>query len=309
MQAITLLDGGLGQEIYRRSNQPAHPLWSVNVMLDSPSLVQAVHEDFIRAGARVITLNTYAATPSRLARDGESDWLELLQRRAFEVADAARDASGQPHGPVQLAGCLPPLVASYSPETTLPHEDCLREYRAIVDLLPEVDLFLCETMATIDEGLTAAEAACESGKPVLLSFTLADDGTNTLRSGETIEDMLGAVEAFDLAGLLFNCSLPEVITRALPKLQGLAIPYGAYANGFTSVDALKPGGTVDALTAREDLGPTAYSEFAREWLDRGARILGGCCEVGPAHIARLYQDLCRKGYTVTGLPGCTQSSE
>jgi homocysteine S-methyltransferase len=309
MQAITLLDGGLGQEIYRRSNRPAHPLWSVMVMMDNPGLVQAVHEDFIRAGARVITLNTYAATPTRLARDGEIGWLEPLQRRAFEVADAARNASGQPHGPVQLAGCLPPLVASYSPETTLPHEDCLREYRAIVDLQPDVDLFLCETLATIAEGRAAAEAACESGKPVLLSFTLADDGSNTLRSGETIEDMLNAVKEFNLAGLLFNCSLPEVITRALPKLQGLSIPYGAYANGFTAVQALKPGGTVDALTAREDLGPAAYSAFAREWLDLGARILGGCCEVGPAHIARLHDDLRHEGYTVTGLPGCSQSSE
>lgn len=309
MQTITLLDGGLGQEIYRRSNRPAHPLWSVNVMLDDPGLVQAVHEDFIRAGARVLTLNTYPATPTRLARDGKPDWLEPLQQCAFEVADAARNASGQPHGPVQLAGCLPPLVASYSPEATLPHADCLRDYRAIVDLQPQVDLFLCETMATIAEAQAAAEAASESGKPVLLSFTLADDDTGTLRSGETIGDMLNAVEDFNLAGLLFNCSLPEVITAALPKLQGLSIPYGAYANGFTSIDALKPGGTVDALTAREDLGPAAYSEFAREWLDLGAQILGGCCEVGPEHIAQLHQDLCQQGYTITDWPGITETSE
>ncbi len=300
MKSITLLDGGLGQEIQRRSNQPAHPLWSIKVMMDDPELVQAVHEDFIRAGARVLTLNTYAATPTRLARDGVADWLEPLQRTAFEAADAARSSSGSPFGPVQLAGCLPPLVASYSPETTLSHEDCVREYRAIVDLQPDVDVFLCETLATIREARAAVEVAAHTGKPVLLSFTINDDGSGTLRSGETIDEMITAVEEFELAGLLFNCSLPEVITEALPKLQGLTIPYGAYANGFTAVDALKPGGTVDALSAREDLDPAAYSGIARQWLDLGAQILGGCCEVGPSHIARLHEDLCKDGYTITG---------
>jgi homocysteine S-methyltransferase len=301
MKTITLLDGGLGQEVYRRSNRPAHPLWSIQVMLDDPGLVQAVHEDFIRAGARVITLNTYAATPTRLARDGKPDWFEPLQQTAWEVAAMARTKAGSPHGPVQLAGCLPPLVASYSPETTLPYEDCLREYQAIVDLQPDVDLFLCETLATVREGRAAAQAATATGKPVLLSFTLSDDGSNTLRSGESIKDLLPLVEEFDPAGLLFNCSLPEVITRALPELQGLAIPYGAYANGFTAVDALKPGGTVDSLSAREDLDPAAYSRIARQWLDEGAQIVGGCCEVGPAHIVRLHDDLRQEGYTVTGV--------
>jgi len=301
MKTITLLDGGLGQEIQRRSNQPAHSLWSVKVMMDNPDLVQAVHEDFIHAGARVLTLNTYAATPTRLARDGVADWLEPLQRAAFEAADAARSASGSPFGPVQLAGCLPPLVASYSPETTLSYDACVREYRALVDLQPDVDLFLCETLSTLREGQAAFEAAAQTGKPVLLSFTLNDDDSGTLRSGETIEDMITAVEELEPTGLLFNCSLPEVITQALPKLQGLTIPWGAYANGFTAVDALKPGGTVDALTAREDLNPATYSGIARQWRDLGAQILGGCCEVGPAHIERLHEDLRKEDCTITGL--------
>jgi S-methylmethionine-dependent homocysteine/selenocysteine methylase len=143
--------------------------------------------------------------------------------------------------------------------------------------------------------------ATATGKPVLLSFTLSDDGSDTLRSGETIEEMIRSVEEYDLAGLLFNCSLPEVITKALPKLRETAIPIGAYANGFTAVDALKPGGTVDALTAREDLDPAAYSSIARHWAEQGAQILGGCCEVGPAHIARLHDDLLEEGYIVRGI--------
>lgn len=62
-------------------------------------------------------------------------------------------------------------------------------------------------------------------------------------------------------------------------------PAGAYANGFTSIDSLQPGGTVSSLEARNDLGPTAYADFVMDWVEQGATIVGGCCEVSPAHIA------------------------
>jgi S-methylmethionine-dependent homocysteine/selenocysteine methylase len=65
------------------------------------------------------------------------------------------------------------------------------------------------------------------------------------------------------------------------------LTFGAYANGFTSITALQPGGTVDSLKARTDLGPSAYADFAQSWAELGATIIGGCCEVGPAHIAEL----------------------
>ena len=68
---IVVLDGGLGQELHRRSALPPSPLWSVQVMMEEPGLVETVHLDFIEAGARVITLNSYTATPSQLARAGE----------------------------------------------------------------------------------------------------------------------------------------------------------------------------------------------------------------------------------------------
>jgi len=284
---ITLLDGGLGQEIYKRSKLPAHPLWSIKVMMEDGDVVQEVHQDFIQAGARILTLNTYTATPTRLRRDGQLEWLSPLQAKAYELADAARKASGEPHGEVQLAGCLPPLQGSYSPESTLPYADCVAEYREIIALQPGVDLFIAETLSTVREGLAAAEAMQGTSKPLLLSFTLSDDAPNCLRSGERIPEMLEAIADLDLAGLLFNCSLPESITQALPELQASPFPYGAYANGFQSVKALRPGGTVDVLDAREDLGPTAYADLAMHWVLEGASYIGGCCEVGPDHIAEL----------------------
>ena len=74
------------------------------------------------------------------------------------------------------------------------------------------------------------------------------------------------------------------------------MPYGGYANAFTSVDALEPGGTVDVLEARKDLDPAAYAEHALGWVRQGATIVGGCCEVGPAHIKALAEKLSAEGY-------------
>ncbi len=300
MTKITLLDGGLGQELHKRSRLPAHPLWSLHVMRECPELVQAVHEDFIRAGARVLTLNTYTATRARLVRHGDPDWFEPLQRQAHDLAAAAREASGDPFGPVQLAGCLPPLVGSFRADVVPPEDECREQYRSIVEAQPQVDGFLCETMSAVREGRVAAEVALSTGKPVLLSFTVRDDGSAALRSGEPVEDMVAAVRDLPLRGLLLNCSTPEAIRRALPALAASELPFGAYANGFESVDALRPGGTVDVLTTRKDLGPDAYVEFALDWLESGATMVGGCCEVGPGHIRWLHDTLADQGHSVTG---------
>ena len=76
----------------------------------------------------------------------------------------------------------------------------------------------------------------------------------------------------------------------------------AYANGFTSIETLKPGGTVASLEARHDLGPEQYAAFAMNWVRNGARVVGGCCEVGPAHIAELARQLAQAGLEITGEP-------
>ena len=141
-QKITLLDGGMGQELIKRSKGEITPLWSTQVMIDEPALVRDLHIDFIRAGSRVITLNTYTMTPERLARDGIGEDFETLQMAAINAATNARDIAGIEE--VKIAGCLPPLVASYHAEVAPDYEDMLVSYGKIVAIqAPHVDLFLC----------------------------------------------------------------------------------------------------------------------------------------------------------------------
>lgn len=301
MSKIILTDGGMGQELLRRSGATPTPLWSARVLIDEPDLVRDLHKDFIDAGAQVITINTYAATPERLEREGVADLFKPLQKRGIELAKAAREDAG---ADVRIAGCLPPLFGSYKPELSLPFEETLAIYRRVVaEQANDVDLILCETMASAEEALAAATAAAESGKPVWVSWTLRDDASGVrLRSGETIEAAAQAIGHIKTEARLLNCSKPEVMSAAVPDLAKLGGTVGAYANGFTSIGALKHGGTVDVLEARRDLGPQSYADFAMDWVDAGATIVGGCCEVGPEHISALRERLLEDGHVLVNRP-------
>lgn len=303
MAEVVLLDGGMGQELVARSQQPPSPLWSAQVLLEEPELVAAAHRAFLEAGATVITLNAYSATPERLARAGREDLFEPLQARAVELARRARDAvlagRGQAATPIAIAGCLPPLVASYRPDLSPAPDQALAAYRRIVAAQADgVDLFLAETLASIAEVVAAATAARESGKPVWVALTLDDDAAGVLRSGEPVADALVALANVGVDARLLNCSRPETIDAAWDAFAAPPGTCGAYANGFTSVTALVPGGTVDSLEARRDLTPAAHAEVALSWVARGARIVGGCCEVGPEHIRVLAAGLRAAGHTV-----------
>ncbi|TPN34174.1 homocysteine S-methyltransferase family protein [Mesorhizobium sp. B2-3-3] len=298
MKRVILTDGGMGQELVRRSKSEPTPLWSARVLIDEPDLVRGLHAEFIRAGARVITINTYSATPERLAREGAEELFKPLQKRGIDLARQARDEAGD----VAIAGCLSPLFGSYAPALTISYQDTLDIYRRIVaEQADGVDLFLCETMASAEEARAAVTAASESGKPVWVSWTLCDHGEPRLRSGETIAAAANALGGLPVAARLLNCCRPEAIAAALPELIELGGPVGAYANGFTSIDALKHGGTVEVLHARHDLDPEAYADQAMGWVEAGAEIVGGCCEVGPGHIAALRDRLEETGYEISGV--------
>lgn len=294
-RAVCLMDGGLGQELVRRQTGQLHELWSTKIMLDEPALVQSVHEDFNQAGARVMTINAYAATPERLARHNLEHLFAPLQQQACALAQQARE--GRPD--INLAGCLPPILVSYRPDQTLPAESMRASYQRIVEQQAEhVDLFLCETMSSAREGRVATEVAVQAGKPVWTAFTLDDDNGLYLRSGETLEQGLDTALDAGASALLVNCSRPEAISQAMQVLRRVTVPFGAYANGFTSVAGHGLGRTVEHLAQRQDLTPAAYAEMAISWVDAGASIIGGCCHVGPEHIAELAAALPAHGHQV-----------
>ncbi len=285
MTAITILDGGLGQELIARAGK-ATPLWSTQTLLDDPDLVRQVHDDYFAAGADLATTNTYAVLPDRLKQHGLSQRLDELLHIACRQAVDARDA----HGSGRVAGSLGPLGFSYQPGMCPPAEQAAEVYaRACKVQADYVDLFIAETMASIDQARGALMGTAGFEKPVWIAMTVDDDDGTRLRSGEPLSAILPLIAEYDAAALLINCSVPEAVSQAIHEVAGHGVEIGAYANGFTEINKAfnSVGATVDMLESRTDLDPAAYAAFAAEWVDSGATLIGGCCEVGPAHIAEL----------------------
>lgn len=282
---ITILDGGMGQELIARAGK-ATGLWSIQALLDDPQMVRDVHDAYFAAGAEVATTNSYSVLPDRLGTHGISDQLDSLAVLACELACQSRDA----HGRGLVLGALGPLGFSYQPEKCPPAEQAAEVYAHLARVhAPLVDAHILETMSSIDQARGGLMGAGVTGKPVWLSLSVDDNDGTKLRSGEPIADIIPLITRFKPQVVSINCSLPEAVSQAIPLLAGTGVTVGVYANGFTGIaDSFDHiGATVDVLKARTDLGPARYADFAQLWVDAGATVIGGCCEVGPAHIAAL----------------------
>ncbi len=294
MTSITILDGGMSRELVRLGAELRQPEWSALALMESPDTVRRVHEEFIAAGADVVTTNSYALVPfhigeERFRADGRR-LIALSGRLAREAADTAQDRA------VRVAGSLPPIFGSYEPQLFQP--DRVQDYlRVLVDeLTPFVDVFLGETLSLIAEAEAVQQAVAGTGKPFWISFTLQDEpGAETqvpaLRSGESVAEAARWIASSKAEALLFNCSRPEVmrqavdIASAILAESGRDVPIGVYANAFTSDDE---GAANEALHhIRDDLSGERYAGFACDWAESGATMIGGCCGVGAAHIHSL----------------------
>jgi homocysteine S-methyltransferase len=297
MTKITLLDGSIGQELVTRAGAQSSPLWSTSVMIEHPDLVRAVHGDYFNAGATIATTNSYAVHRDRLERAGLLGQFAELIEAALVGAETAR----ADHGAGRIAGALGPLGASYRPDICPAPDVAAPLYAELVAMMDaRVDLFLIETAASVAQAEGALRGTTGATKPVWLAVTVRDDDGTRLRSGEALEELAGVVAHYAPEAVLINCSRPEAAAAALDILKGFGLPFGAYANGFTGINAafLKDAPTVDVLEQRSDLGPAAYAEFAMGWVGQGATIVGGCCEVGPAHISELARQLSLAGHQI-----------
>lgn len=293
---MVILDGGMGRELQRCGAPFRQPEWSALALSEAPEVVVAVHAAFIEAGAQVITSNSYAVVPFHIGEERfASEGLELASI-AGRLARKAADASARP---IKVAGSLPPLFGSYRPDLFQPERVTEVLTPLLQGLGAHVDLWLAETQSSLAEVQAIHAHLPSDGKPFWVSFTLQDeetDGVPRLRSGEPVADAIEAVAGMGVAAVLFNCSQPEVIgaavdvARAITERLGADIAIGVYANAFPPQP--KEATANDGLDElREDLDPLGYLEWAKDWQHRGASMIGGCCGIGPQHIAELKRSL------------------
>ena len=259
-------------------------------MAKKPEIVRAVHDDYFAAGAEIATTNTYNIHKDRFIRDGVPDAFDELNSLACRLAVQARDA----HGSGLVAGGIGPLKGSYRPEEGNDIDVAAPAFEAVARGQADyVDLYLIETMSSLAAARGAVTGAKVVGKPVWCAFTVDDDDGSILRSGEPVEETLTLAKELGIEAVLINCSRPEAVTEAVARIAGGDIPVGAYANGFTRIteEFKQPNPHITMLEERKDLTPAAYGDFAEKWAASGAAIIGGCCEVGPAHVAEFSKRL------------------
>jgi S-methylmethionine-dependent homocysteine/selenocysteine methylase len=290
MTTPIILDGGMGRELHRSGAPFRQPEWSALALIEGPEFVRKAHDAFIAAGADAITTNSYAVVPFHIGEDRFRKDGRKLADRAGQIARDAADAAPRP---VTVAGSLPPLFGSYRPDLFRKKDAAGIADMLIAGLDPHVDIWLAETQGSIAEAEALRKAIGSDPRPFWVSFTIEDGAEASpprLRSHEPVEAAVKAALGWGAEALLFNCSQPEVMAAALDAAQqaigGAKLTLGVYANAFPpqNEDAEANAGLSDI---RADLDPPRYLKFVQDWIGRGAGIVGGCCGIGPEHIAAI----------------------
>ena len=278
---LVLLDGAMGSLIYEKGVFIDKCYDELN--LSRPDLIASIHEEYVRAGARVIETNTYGANRFKLKSHNLLDQMEEINREGVRLA---REAAGDE---VYVAGSMGPSGLEMEPwgDTTL--EEVFAGYALQADILSQagVDLFILETFQDIREMEQAIKAISSvSGLPVVAMMTVGEDGKT--RYGVDLEDVTRALEKSEATVIGLNCTVgPKSMLDFVEQMEGLTQkPLCLMPN------AGRPQFTDGRMIYMST--PEYFSVYTKRFIDKGVRMLGGCCGTTPEHIAKMANALAMK---------------
>lgn len=283
----------MGSELEARGVPMDQAAWSALANLDHQDLVQAIHEEYIRAGAEVVIANSYPASRLLLGRAGLEKRFEEVNRRAVEAALAARSAVGAPE--VAVAGSISLAVAADYfmhdfRRSPLP-EGLDEAFAEQAGLLADagVDLLALEMIMTPAYGVPAVEAALATGLPVWLGVSVAVDENGSLVSLDDrvpIDELLGALVRPSLQAVTV---MHSSVSATGPGLDAVARHFDGPRGAYPEIgDWTPPHWTFSEST------PEEFADTAGRWVAEGrAQIVGGCCGMGPPFIEALRRRLPR----------------
>lgn len=282
---ILIIDGGTGSELQRRGVAMDAQAWSGAAALAHEALLREIHEDYIRAGAEVITANTFGTARFVLASAGLDGDFERINRRAVRAAREAREAASA--GPVAIAGSLSCLPPRNDPGAYPDRRAESGAYRELAEFLASegADLIALEMMEDTVHSRMAMAAAIETGLPVWLGVSTRLNGAGGGLVGFDFPDTplaepLEALIPMNPAVVNIMHTPPEAVGPALDEVRRLWDgPVGAYPElgDFEAPD----------WQFTRQLAPDEFVAHAKAWTGRGARVLGGCCGTLPEHIRAL----------------------
>ena len=294
---IVIMDGGTGTEISRRGvTIYGSRAWSANANITFPDIVRDIHRDYINAGAEVIITNTFSTSRTTLAKDGLSEQTEEINNQSVRLAMEARKLCGAEET-VVIAGSISAFEPKTHPEIVPSYEAALRDLKEQVRILARegVDLIVLEMFSRTVDLRAAVDAATETGLPIWVGLSCESHdgqiylGVSGRHGGETIADAVNASSSPNVKAFCIMHSPPQVTADAIRELQdSTSLPIGAYAHGGGIRDQI--GQAPEAAPEGQSLAgtdPQRYLDYAREWAECGATIIGGCCGTTPEHISVL----------------------
>jgi S-methylmethionine-dependent homocysteine/selenocysteine methylase len=283
---FTVIDGGLSTALELLGADISGPLWTAQTVIEDPALLERAHRSFVEAGADIIATASYQCGTKQFesiglsakeARDALAS-TTTIARRAVEGTSVAVAASVGPFGASQANGSE--YNGRYGVEWRVV-EDYHREKLAIL-VDSGADLIAIETIPLADEALLIAEILEELGAPpAWFSFGFADE-TQTYGLDAVDKAVLSIAGYADLVAIGMNCTHPRYVDSLLASMSELVsgIPLIVYPNHGREWDAVARCWIGDSMSI-------SAVETVKLWVDLGARLIGGCCGIGPEDIAHL----------------------
>src|SRR5919202_382500 len=297
--APILFDGAMGTQLYARGIPYERCFDELNLL--QPDLVQAVHREYIAAGAEAIETNTFAANRVRLATYGLESKVRDINFRGVKIAREAKEVSGEP---VFLAGSVSSVGQPLAPVGTITRAQVRAIFVEQMEALLEagVDLLVLETFSNVAELCEAVRAArgVSVDLPLVVEVSVAEDGTTL--AGATPEEVVKALDRLAVDAIGVNCgvgpqSALDAITRMAARTQQ---PLAAMPNAGHPTTQ---GGRQMYVST-----PEYFAEYAQRFARAGVSIVGGCCGTTPAHIAAMRAALPSQGSTLVAVRPATASS-
>ena len=282
-EGTLVLDGGLSNQLEAQGCDLSDALWSARLLADGPEQIEAAHAAYVRAGARVVTTASYQATFEGFGRRGVSRAeTERLLARSVELARAAAERVGEEVWVAASVGPYGAMLADgseYRGRYGLSVRELERFHRPRIEALAAAgpDVLALETVPDADEAEALLRAVEGCGVPVWLSYTV--EGGRTRAGQEPAEAFAVAAGNDQVVAVGVNCCDPEGV--------GAAVELAVAATGKPAVVYPNSGERWDA-GARGWRGDGTFDPSrAAAWAGAGARLIGGCCRVGPSAIATL----------------------
>ena len=288
---VVIMDGGVSTEIQRQGVAMDSKVWSGIAHLEHGDVVREVHESYLRAGAEVITANTFATARHVLEARGLGERFEEVNRRAVEIAREARDNAAE--GAAWIAGSMSSMPPIDDIAATARGRNVAQNYRDQAAILAEAgaDLIVLEMMMDMDGALPCIEAAVASGLPVWVGFSASvknggvigyrEDGGNEGLPAVDFGALADAVLAVggDAAGIMHS-----KIPSTGPALEVLAERFEGPRLAYAETGHFGgPDWVFEQVVSPED-----YAGVVAGWVkDYAVQIVGGCCGTGPEHIRAL----------------------